>query len=196
MIDFKALEPEIRCVALVGEFMRRWSAMESALQEVLAVVLKIDDIRHTIVCSHIGLGEKLGIVRAVVHTVPMLVEEEKKRLFGVLQTIMDNPYRNRIAHTHFQADPAGDGVLFSVVRARGKFPAIDQRWSIQEFQAQYAVIDGYVAELATLRVKLAGATFDQYGYDRWRPTDPYQFSHNMSPALIESLSKPSTDGGG
>jgi hypothetical protein len=49
MTDFKDLDPETRCYALVGQFLRAWSAMELSLRDAIGAALDIEVVKLQII---------------------------------------------------------------------------------------------------------------------------------------------------
>jgi hypothetical protein len=78
MINFDALNPETRCAALVGEFLRRWSRMQGTLHDALASAMKLDDTMRAILCANIQLRDKIHILRTIVDVSAMEKDDKAK----------------------------------------------------------------------------------------------------------------------
>ena len=78
MTDFKGLDPETRCYALVGQFLQVWSAMELALHNAIGAALSIEVVKLKIVCANMRFGDKTNILRTLVD-VSSFSKDEKAR---------------------------------------------------------------------------------------------------------------------
>ena len=120
MIDFAALDPETRCAALVGQFLKQWSAMEIELHEAIRVAMKLDDTMRAILCANVHLRDKIHILRTII-SVSALDDTTKTYYKKKLENLGDfSLHRNMMAHDTFNPDDSGDGVVFSPVKSKGK----------------------------------------------------------------------------
>jgi hypothetical protein len=46
MTDFKDLDPQIRCFALVGQFLQAWSIMEATLHDAIGAALSMETTKR------------------------------------------------------------------------------------------------------------------------------------------------------
>jgi hypothetical protein len=76
---FKGLDPEIRCFALVGEFLRAWSLMESALHEAIGAALNIEGLKVRILCANMRFHDKLNVITSLLHVAPAFSKDEIKK---------------------------------------------------------------------------------------------------------------------
>jgi len=159
MIDFDALDAETRCVALVGEFLRRWSEMEGTLNRALAVAMGLDDTMRLILCANIQLRDKIHVLRTIVD-ISSMTEDEKKKFKDKLEKIGQySLMRNTMAHGNFAADKDGKGVVFFQVKAKGNFSNSERILSTQEFSAEYEKIEAFKNDATELMKALSGSKF-------------------------------------
>ena len=190
MIDFAKLDPETRCIALVGEFLRRWSNLESAMHDALASAMKLDDTMRLILSANVQLRDKIHILRTIV-SVSAFAETEKTRFDDELKAIADcSLHRNMMAHDNFAPDDQGKGVVFLLVKAKGKLSQPKIIWTASDFENEYKKIDDFVAQMVKLRAALDKSQFSFGNIDRmaagaWQP-----MRRTMSPALLHHLSQP------
>jgi hypothetical protein len=72
------LDPEIRCFALVGEFLRAWSLMESALQDAIAAALDIEGLKAHILCANMRFRDKLHVIASLVYVADPFSYDERQ----------------------------------------------------------------------------------------------------------------------
>ena len=159
MIDFLTLDSETRCVALVGEFLRRWSNLESVLHDALAAAIGLDDTMRAILCANVQLRDKIHILRTIVG-ISTIGKSEKSSFDTTLVAIADySPQRNLMAHVPFGPDDEGKGVLFLQVKAKGKFSQPKEVWTVDKFDAEYHKIDDFREQLSQLQMALSNSQF-------------------------------------
>lgn len=186
MINFDALDPETRCVALVGEFLRRWSEMEGAIHAALAVAMNLDDTMRAILCANIQFRDKLAILQTVVY-VSTLEASEKERISEMLTDLSDYvPKRNLMAHTTFRPDENGAGVLFLPVKAKRKLSQPKEVWTAAQFADEYKNIDVFKDRLTELQITLSKSQFSLGNFII--EGVPLPMRRTMSPALLDFLS--------
>jgi hypothetical protein len=66
MTDFQKLDPDIRCLALVGLFLRAWSNMELSLHHAIEASLQIDNYKLYILTANMRFRDKTNIMRTLV----------------------------------------------------------------------------------------------------------------------------------
>src|ERR1700688_3033788 len=115
MSDFKDLDPNIRCYALVGQFLQAWSAMELSLRDAIGAALNIEAIKLQIICSNLGFRDKINILRTLID-VSTWPEDDKVRAKSKLRKVSNHSgKRNMIAHAPFGPDATKTGVEFLTV---------------------------------------------------------------------------------
>jgi hypothetical protein len=187
MIDFAALDPETRCVALVGEFLRRWSNLETALNSALATAMQLDDTMRAILCANVQLRDKFHILRTIIDVSTMGMDE-KKHWSDTLGNISNySLHRNMMAHQTFGPDDEGKGVRFLLVKAKGKLSQGDEVWVTDRFIDEYKTIDGFIEQLAKLQASLDKSQFSFGNVDWARIGSSEPMRRTMSPALIHLL---------
>jgi hypothetical protein len=159
--DFASLDPETRCNALVGQYLRRFAELETCLNMAVQSAMALHDLMRFILCANITLREKVSILRAIVD-VSKLPEEERKHFKSVLTDILEKcvPNRNMIAHEVFRPDATGEGVEFLRVKAKSGFELPSLVWKIADFQREGAIIEQFSVEVARLVDKIARVEFD------------------------------------
>jgi hypothetical protein len=159
MIDFSKLDPETRCVALVGEFLRRWSEMEGAIHRALASAMDLDETMQAILCANISIRDKLSTLRTIVFTSTLPPDDKLKADKLLAKVAKYASIRNIIAHTAFQPDPNGAGVSFLRVIAKGELKQWNDIWPVKRFAGEYKKIDLLKSGLTTLATALAKSQF-------------------------------------
>jgi hypothetical protein len=159
MTDFKSLDPEIRAYALVGQFLKRWSELETRIHEAIGAALGIDETRRYILCANLHLKDKIHVLQSLVHQ-SSFSSEVKEETNKELTAILNYTKRNMIAHDAFDPDPEGDGVVFLPVKARQTFSRPRERWSIAKFEEEGQTISGFSENVTRLKAKFPGATFE------------------------------------
>jgi hypothetical protein len=188
MIDFSKLDPETRCIALVGEFLRRWSSLEAALHDALAIAMRLDDTMRSILCANVQLRDKINILRTIVSISNL--EANKSHFDKMLVAIGEySPSRNMMAHDTFGPDDQGKGVLFLPVKAKGKFSQPKIIWTADQFSIEYHKIDDFRKQLVQLKAALNKSQFS-FGNIDWTADASMPMRRTMSPALLYSLSQP------
>ena len=152
---FKGLDPEIRCFALVGEFLRAWSLMESALHGAIGAALNIEELKVRILCANMRFRDKLNVIASLLHVAPAFSQDEIKQIRKKLRTLDDHSaIRNMIAHDPFGPDESKTGLRFLTVKAKGKVEIPDVVWSVEKFRTESELVydccdflDGLTARL-------------------------------------------------
>jgi hypothetical protein len=141
MIDFDALDRETRTVALVGSFLQRWASLETAIGTAIAAALKLTKLQEYILARNISFTYKLHILGALC-TISRLEPDYKEYYRKVLNDIQAVYWRrNTVAHDLFAPSKTNDGVVFAVMRARGKVDFPDVDWSVSEFREAFTELD-------------------------------------------------------
>jgi hypothetical protein len=150
MTDINSLDAETRCLALVGKFLQKWAAMEGAMHLAMQRALELDAFQAAILASNIRLWDKINILRTLVSRLPFDADKIK-RFDHVLVAIGEASHkRNMIAHNAFAPSPEGEGVSFSVTKAKGKLAFADIVWGVAEFEKEYAEIERFTAGVAEI----------------------------------------------
>lgn len=192
MIDFETLDPEVRCVALVGSFLRHWSVMEIRLHEAIGVALQLNETSRAILCANMQLRDKISLVRTMVHisNIPNDIKIQFDKKLESLKAASGN--RNMMAHDSFSVDntsDTSDGVAFARVKAKGTFSEPKIVWSIKKFKDEFSVVDDLGQTLLSIKNSLSTALFTLpdlgwFRYDIYTPTHRI-----MSSALIDHVSR-------
>jgi hypothetical protein len=191
------LNPEISSLALVGRFLKRVCDLEEKLNEAIAGILNIDDTKRFILCANIQFRHKIHILRAFAKN-SSLPDSDKEQFDTELRK-MGNLYgdRNTIAHQYFKLAPAGDGIIFSIVHMNGGAAPLETPWTKTKFDELDNLLEGMLATATRLRVALTDGTFMLQRRDlswlHWfggQADTPLPMRHTMSPALHDSLSRP------
>src|SRR5262249_34886748 len=80
-------EPEIRCFALVGEFLQWWSSMESSLHNAIGAALNIEALKVRILCANMGFRDKLNVIASLVDVAPAFSYDERNEIHKKLGTL-------------------------------------------------------------------------------------------------------------
>lgn len=130
----EALSGHDRACLLVGQFMWRWGALESAVNSAYRKLLNLKPIEGYIATANITLRDKLSAVRTVVHWFCGSETEWWKAADADLNAIgtLNGTRRNVVAHNAFMEHPSG-GVEFVIIKAKGKFAIPDVIWEPEEF---------------------------------------------------------------
>src|SRR5947209_8350866 len=108
---FKGLDPEIRCFALVGEFLRAWSLMEASLHDAIGAALNIEGLKVRILCANMRFRDKLHVIASLVYVADSFSYEERSEIRKKLRTLADySANRNMMAHEPFGPDESKTGV--------------------------------------------------------------------------------------
>src|ERR1700730_15211985 len=132
--DLKNLIPEIRCFALVGEFLQLWATMENALHDAIGTALEVEQTRLQILCENIEFSAKIYILRTLIDIAKAFPQRNKKSLQKELKALAEySKLRNMIAHHQFEPHTDSKGVRFFVVKARGTFEIPQEIWAPSRF---------------------------------------------------------------
>lgn len=150
-----------RAYALVGEFLHTWSEMELCLHDAIGAALRLDSLMQFILCANMQLRDKLNVLRTVVD-VSDIPDGMREHFSKRLRELTDySPVRNMMAHDPFEPNSNGDGVIFSAVKAKGKFDLPPVEWNIKKFQDEQKIVAEYAKDLIRLRDKLKTSSFDR-----------------------------------
>jgi hypothetical protein len=190
MTDFKDLDPEIRCFALVGRFLQAWSVMEGSLHNAIGTALSIETTKLQILCANMRFRDKIHILTTLIDVAHFFSKEEKAELMKTLRGLADDSgNRNMIAHDAFRPDDEGVGVEFLTVKAKGKFDLPKIVWNADRFQTEGALIGQYRSLLDGLEARFQAQPLPQRAYvDAFVADTPLPMRHIMSPALLGYLS--------
>jgi hypothetical protein len=155
MADFKSLDPDTCCVALVGTFLQQWSFMEAAISRCISKALALDNLQSAIVSANTQTRDKIQIVRTVLSIVAIHPKEDAARFDKILARILDYmPFRNMIAHDMFVPADKGLGVQFFVTKAKGSLRFPEVIWDIEKFDSEFIKISEFTAAIDELESKL------------------------------------------
>ena len=193
MSDFKELDPNIRCFALVGQFLQAWSAMELALRDAIGAALNINPIQLQILSANIRFRDKTDVLRTLVDVSPF-PEDEKRRAKARIRKLGGHASkRNMIAHEPFAADPESKGVKFLTVKARGDFQTPDIIWSVHKFTEEGRALGSYKQFLECLESRFRQKPLTQQNYiDALRPFLDIGMGSNWPPAHIDVTMRSTT----
>jgi hypothetical protein len=116
----------------------------------MQVALELNDFQTAIITSNTQLRQKAYILRTLVSLLPF--DKKTKDQFNGVLTGIENAYgkRNMIAHDAFTPSSNGEGVSFSVTRARGKLSFPETVWDIPKFEQEYAEIETFRSGVAQI----------------------------------------------
>jgi hypothetical protein len=157
-----ATPPQIRCFALVGQFLNQWAALEATINNAIQTAFQITSIQEVVITRNMQFRDKINVLRTVCD---LCVPEPdcahyKNRLVAISKY---SAHRNMVAHDAFHVDDAdgADGVMFVSAKAKGRFELPIVRWSIAEFQRRIAEIEAFDHEMERLTPHLGE-------FSRWR----------------------------
>lgn len=192
MVDFSTLDPETRCIALVGEFLRRWSKMEARLNEAIRRALGLDEIMGQILTANMQARDKIHLLRTIV-SLSTIPEPDKKIYTKTLADISDySVNRNMMAHDQFGPDDTQQGVNFFQVKAKGNYSLPKVDWMIPTFEEAYIRIDIFHEQLDNLMQALSVIHFDLSQLARQTLHQAYDTTYmprTMSAVLMDYLSR-------
>jgi hypothetical protein len=192
MADFKSLDPETRCYALVGQFLQAWSTMELALHNAIGAALSIETIKLQFLCANMRFGDKTNILRTLID-VSSFSKVDKPRYKRKLKALSrHSSKRNMIAHSPFHPDQSNTGVEFLTVKARGEFGTPNIVWSPKRFAQEISVINGYVKVMNDIEKRFSKKPLTDHASALvpFIQTDwPVPIQHKMSSQLMDILSK-------
>ena len=115
-----------------------------------SISLELDSFQTAIVTSNTQLRDKIHILRTLVSLLPF--EKEKiERFDETLAEISNVSFkRNMMAHNGFSPSSDGNGVSFSVTKAKGTLFFPPTIWDIARFKTEYAEIDHLKAGVSEL----------------------------------------------
>jgi hypothetical protein len=195
MTDFRDLDPEIRCFALVGQFLQAWSVMENSLRAAIGAALNIETTKLQILCANMRLRDKINILNTLIDVAPDFTDDEKTELRRTFRDLADySGTRNMMAHDAFHPDDSKTGVEFLTVRAKGKFALPNVVWSVDQFQTEGDKVDQYRDFLDGLEARFRAKPLPQQSYSAallpfLHPTWPPK-GHTWPPTFLDSLSLP------
>src|SRR5262245_57211145 len=117
-----ATPPQIRCFALVGQFLSPWAALEAAINNAIQTALQIASVQAVVITHNMQLRDKINVLRTVCD---QCVNEPdctyyKNQLAKIARF---SSHRNMVAHDAFHVDDAknADGVMFVSAKMKGTF---------------------------------------------------------------------------
>jgi hypothetical protein len=154
-LEFLEVAQPMRAYALVGSYLQSWGFMEGQLNSAIGNVLGLSLIPEAIVSRNVQFRDKLNIIKTALGLQGHFTDEERKRYLKLIKTISDRSAdRNLIAHEWFCADSDGDGVKFSIVKAKGKFELPDTRWTVADFVTKCDELNDFFLGLVALEEQL------------------------------------------
>jgi hypothetical protein len=165
MTDFRDLDPETRCFALVGQFLQAWSVMEGSLHNVIGAALNIETTKLYILSANIRFRDKTNIISSLIDVAPNFTKDEKATLRKNFRDLAEySANRNMVAHDAFGPDASKTGVEFLTVKAKGKFALPNVVWSADQFRTERATIDQYRTLLESLVKRFRSRPLGQQNY--------------------------------
>ena len=143
MADFKDLDPQTRCFALVGQFLQSWALMEMSMQQTMGIALKIEITKLEILCANLAFYDKLHILRTLVDISDFTDHDKAKAKSKLRKLGNHSKKRNIVAHNLFIPDISNSGVEFQTIKARGEFQKPLIVWMPQHFDRERSLIHGY-----------------------------------------------------
>jgi hypothetical protein len=151
---------QMQSLALVGDFLRRWSNMEQTMHLAISAATKLEPLMNTIICANLTMREKLNILLTLVDTSNIEPSERKAAFKSMLRKIGEYASsRNMIAHNFFLPGASAPSVVFMPIKAKGNFDAPNVIWHEADFKREYEKIDAFAKELLQLTVGLEHASF-------------------------------------
>jgi hypothetical protein len=151
---------ETQSLALVGEFLRKWSHMEQTIHLAISCATNLDPLMNTIICANLTIREKLNVLRTIVD-VSDLTGEDQAQFKSMLRDIGEyTPNRNMIAHDWFLPLSDHCAVGFMPIKAKGRFATPTIIWDKDDFDLEYRKIEAFTEQLLQLTVRLEHASFN------------------------------------
>lgn len=149
---FESLSPHLRTVALVGQFLQQWAAIELGMQNVIGEALEIKSISLSILSANIRFRDKANILRTLIDVSDHVFDADKKEHFKkVIRELAEySATRNMIAHDPFLATEDGLGTEFITVKAKGNFARPEIIWKAREFREAVKKLRQFSDELDKL----------------------------------------------
>jgi hypothetical protein len=115
---------EERHFMMVGVYLNRWALVEANLNDTLARALRIDNVfARAIVTTNLHMQPKINTLKALIHMVAK--GKDAERYLAVVNRVEKCAHADRNTHHLFGPDKDSDGVIFYVVKARGKLKLHD-----------------------------------------------------------------------
>jgi hypothetical protein len=150
-----SLDPDTRCWALIGQFLQRWAALESAMHLCIQTTFKLSPTATQIICANMKVQDKLNVLRTVVSLVPFPLEQTRAKNVSMLRRVgRVAGRRNMIAHTPFRPYQKGAGVEFLHIEAKGTYDSTGVIWPEQIFKREFDSICILQAKMAWLNALL------------------------------------------
>lgn len=165
-LSFRELTPHMRCYALVGYYLSKWALMESKLNSTVYRALGLTVLQGAIVTHNVQLRDKINIAKSIL-AMEIFNLKDREAYTKVMKRIATlSTDRNMVAHDPFLPDEKGDGVVFFVIKAKGKIQFPDAVWSISKFDEKAEELTKIHSELSALdalmgRLKIAAALAKQ-----------------------------------
>ena len=204
MPNLASLDPDIRCWALIGQFLQRWAELESAMHLCIQTTFKLSPTATDIICANLRVQDKLNVLRTVVSLVSFPSEQIRTKNASMLRRVgRVAGRRNMIAHTPFRPHHGGTGVEFLHIEAKGTYDATGVIWTEQIFKREYDSICILQAKMASLNAVLQQHPIIDEAYRQklaaalmaWQPSLDWQIDSTMrptmSPALLDYLNRQS-----
>jgi hypothetical protein len=155
MEDFRRLEPNMRTLALVGNFLQHWSFVEARLNDVIVKSLGLAELNGIVVCRNIQLRDKIKIAKTAIHMSLIASSEQQEIYKKLIDKIGEfSLKRNVIAHELFVPSDKCDGVHFLITKANGKITFPSEHWSVDAFGQYYDQMRNFDRTLEELLGKL------------------------------------------
>ncbi len=145
------------CCQLVGTFLQHWGIMESALNDSIATAFNLDTLQAVVVNTNIQFRDKIHITRTAT-SLAFMQKTQQKHYDNMLNDIAGfAKHRNMVAHDLFAPNEDGRGVVFFVVRAKGKITMPPTIWTKDDFDEKCDKLDDWTDELRELQTTLKTA---------------------------------------
>ena len=135
-LDLINSDPQKLSYLMVGRFLRQYSLLESAINDCIAAGLRLDSQQAAIVTANIQMRDKIHVIKSLVAESVMEPDKAEAAIKTINQFAEFSLLRNMMAHNFFWTTDSGDGVSFSLVKAKGKVKFPTTTWSVEEFEKQ------------------------------------------------------------
>jgi hypothetical protein len=139
----------MRTVALVGQFLQMWAAIEIGIQYVIGEALEIKQISLSILCANMRFRDKTNIIRTLVDVSDHAFDAKQKEHFKkVIRDLAEySTIRNMIAHDPFLATDDGLGTQFITVKAKGNYARPEVIWQPNDFREAFRKLHEFSTEI-------------------------------------------------
>lgn len=155
MDDLSELEPNLRACALVGLYLQSWASMEGILNITIQKIFGLTSLQNAILVNNLQFRDKIHIINTASNLEFGEKSADAKKTSKLLTAIKNGSNdRNMMAHESFGPNEKKTGVVWFVIKAKGKITFPDADWDEDKFNKKIDQIDKWYDDLKDLQKNL------------------------------------------